>query len=131
MKLKIREIFNTVAPKYNYWGNKNIFSLTVKNNTKYTILYSTNLIPVQYPSAIETPQIQNYSLYTILSNQTISATLGCATIFGVPVYTFPSWDVEISQTPGITFGKIVLSDFFTITSNSPGSPSPNASLTCS
>lgn len=132
MKVKIKETTNTVSPKYVYWENKNVFTLRIQDLYKYTVLYSANQIPV-IPQIIifsQVPQIQNYSKYTIFSSQTIGHTFGCQTVFVAPNYVFPSWDEQISQTPGITFGKITLNEFFTLT-GLPGVTNPNQNLLCS
>lgn len=78
----------------------------------------------------EIPKIQNYSGYTLGSKQTIGYTFGCASGFTSPIYVFPTWDVEISQYPaGVSFGSIMLSDFFKLFPN-PGYTFPNELFTC-
>jgi hypothetical protein len=52
MKLKIREIFNTIIPKYNYFGNKNIFSIKITDQFKYLTL----------PVRISSPSINRVNL---------------------------------------------------------------------
>lgn len=132
MKIKIQEITNTIVPKYKFIGNKNIFTLKIQDTNKYIILYSSNEIPV-LPKLIfytEIPQIQNYSRYNLYSSQTIGQTFGCQTIFGAPNYVFPSWDQQISEYSGITFGKITINDFLNLTGLA-NVANPNQNLSCS
>jgi hypothetical protein len=52
MKVKIQELINTVIPKYEYFGNKNIFTLKISDKFKYLILpiniFPTNINTVPF-----------------------------------------------------------------------------------
>ena len=86
---------------------------------------------VPFKVITQIPLIKNYSKYTIYSSETIGYTFGCATSFAAPNYVFPSWDKQISQYPGISFGKITLNDFFTLeTAVLITQQSPNTGLAC-
>jgi len=78
----------------------------------------------------EIPKIKNYTGYTLGSTTTIGSTFGCISGLTAPTYVFPTWDVEISAYPsGVSFGKIILSDFFKLLPNS-GYTFPNELFTC-
>ena len=83
----------------------------------------------------ETPILANYALYLLGSTVSIGHTFGCSGAYGgvtgSPIYTFPSWDQEISSkyVAGMSFGEININDFLYLRPNS-GDPYPNSSLTC-
>jgi hypothetical protein len=45
MKIKVREIINTIIPKYVYTGRKNIFNLNITDRFKYLILPVRIIVP--------------------------------------------------------------------------------------
>lgn len=55
MKVKIRELSNTVIPKYIYSGNKDIFSLKITDKFKYICL----------PTKILAPQVNNFQQFLL------------------------------------------------------------------
>jgi len=132
MKIKIRETLNTITPKYVYTGRKNILNLNIIDTFKYLNLDSNTFPFHPFPPFFvsEIPLIQNYSKYTIYSNDTVNYSLGCSTKFHAPNYVFPSWDEEISNYSGITFGKIQVKDFFVLTNKQAFESSPNSTLAC-
>jgi len=102
--------------------------------TKYFVNTRQDIFNNEYDSLsfitiYEIPKIQNYTGYTLGSTTTIGYTFGCASGLTAPTYVFPSWDVEISQIPGISFGNININDFLTLLPL-PGFTFPNELLTC-
>jgi hypothetical protein len=97
--------------------------------------YRTDIFNNDYDAAsvitiYEITKIKNYTGYTMGSTQTIGNTFGCISGLTAPNYVFPTWDVVISGYPaGVTFGKILVSDFFKLRPNS-GYTFPNELFTC-
>jgi len=132
VKLKIREssekisYFDQIDEEFNH------LKIKIIKVIKYIILDSNTFPFHPFPPFFvsEIPLIQNYSKYTIYSNDTINYSLGCSTKFHAPNYVFPSWDEEISNYSGITFGKIQVKDFFVLTNKQAFESSPNSTLAC-
>jgi hypothetical protein len=51
MKVKIKELFSTIIPKYQYFGNKSVFTLKIIDKFKYNILPVKILSPYSGPSS--------------------------------------------------------------------------------
>jgi len=123
MKIKIREWSNLAIPKYEYTGNKNIFTLKITDKYKWLTLpvHSSkfNSISVE---VIEIPLIQNYAVYRLMDTVSKTPLLGCQTKFSAPTYTFPSWDIDIEKTPGISFGLIKINEFIQLKAQLSQSP---------
>ena len=129
MKLKIRESFEKISYFDEVDQNFNYLKIKIIKNIKYIILNLNDISLFDF-FVSEIPLIQNYSKYTIYSNNTINYSLGCSTKFHAPNYVFPSWDKEISNYSGITFGKIQVKDFFVLTNKQAFKSSPNSTLAC-
>ena len=97
--------------------------------------YRTDIFNAEYDGAsfitvYEIPKIKNYTPYVLNSTTTISSSTGCSSGLTAATYTFPTWDVEISQYPiGVSFGTIRVSDFFKLLPGN-GYTFQNESLTC-
>lgn len=77
---------------------------------------------IQLPT-VEIPIIQFYTGYTLGSSTSLAACEGSRS-GQVNNYVFPSWDVEISTHPGVTFGNINIGEFLNLMPVS-GQPYPN------
>lgn len=131
MKLKIRETYHVVSPVYSSIDYKNQY-LKIKQEYRYVSLpVIVKPTKLAYKFITQTPLVKNYSKYTLFSSETITHTFGCETSFAAPVYEFPSWDEQISQYPGITFGKIQVNHFFNLEKTLLiNETSPNIGLVC-
>lgn len=102
--------------------------------TKYFVntrpdIFNNSYDSLSFITVYEIPKIQNYTGYTLGSTQTLPYTDGCVSGLTSATYVFPSWDVEISAYPGISFGRININDFLTLLPL-PGYTFPNELLTC-
>lgn len=119
---------NTVRPVLHPAGTKDIF------NVVYQSAGGANGDNAVVTNEIST--LANYALYTLGSTASIGHTFGCSGAYGgvtgYPIYTFPSWDIDISGKyySGMTFGEINIGDFLYLTPI-PGNTYPNGGLTCS
>jgi hypothetical protein len=104
--------------------NQNRLNLTTEINS---MVFRSNA-PIIIPT--ETPQIRHYSPYTLNSTTSIGKNTGCSLQFAAPTNVFPSWDSEISQYSGISFGKLLIRDF-TVLAARAGFTLPNSTWTCS
>jgi hypothetical protein len=104
--------------------DQNRLNLTTEINS---MVFRSNA-PIIIPT--ETPQIRHYSPYTLNSTTSIGKNTGCSLQFAAPTNVFPSWDSEISQYSGISFGKLLIRDF-TVLAARAGFTLPNSTWTCS
>lgn len=120
--------YNTVVrPLVHPAGTKDFFNPNIKS-------LNTVVNPVQ-SSTYEIPIVANYSLYLLGSTANIGPTFGCSAalggVTGYPLYTFPSWDIDIAGKyySGMTFGQINIGDFLYLSPET-GFTYPNAGITC-
>lgn len=114
----LASIIHPIGTKYFVNTRSDIFNNTYDAASSF----SSGVITVA-----EIPKIQNYTGYTLGSTQTIGYTFGCISGLSAPTYVFPSWDVEISAFPGISFGNIIINHFLELLPL-PGGSFPNETI---
>jgi len=123
MKVKIRETSERINYVNTEDSEQNYLRVLITQIIKYITLpvHSSKINSIS-TEVIEIPLIQNYAVYRLMDTVSKTSLLGCQTKFSAPAYTFPSWDIDIEKTPGISFGLIKINEFIQLKAKLSQSP---------